>query len=99
MGKVLETRFNINIIGFALFFSYLVMRQLQSFFGKPFLRRGIIDLFKIPSECGQASAGKITKSVQRHVEHIMALHKICKVEFTGFLKVGQQTVNAFVNSA
>ena len=99
MGEILEARFNINVVGFALFFSYLVMRQLQSFFSKPFLRRGIIDLFKIPSECGQASAGKITKSVKGHVKHIMAFHKISKVEFTGFLKVGQQAVDAFVNSA
>ena len=60
MGEVFETDFQVDLGWFFLFLIEVVIRQFQSFIGKPFLWRCMEEFSKIPVKGGQAPAGQVT---------------------------------------
>ena len=64
MGEVFKTDLQINLRWLFLFFDQMIMSQLQSFVGQPFLGRGLEQFFKIPVEGGQAPPGQVAQFFQ-----------------------------------
>lgn len=99
MREVLKAHFVAYLYGLLFLFYKLVMRQFQSFFRKPSLRRGMECLPEVALKRCEATTGEVPKLLQRQIEHEVLFHIGGQINFAGLLEIRQHIVNAFVNAS
>src|SRR5690606_18512226 len=99
MGKVFKSRFIINLAWTLFLFRKLIVRRFQPLLCQPTLGGHIVGPLEIPFEGRKTSPGQITELFQGHVEHMVLLHKVGKVDSVGLLKIGQDIVYIPVDRA
>src|SRR6218665_2467449 len=97
MGEIFKSCFVTNIDRFLFLLHKLVMRELQSFPGKPSLWRVVERLFEIPFERCQASSGEVPEFLHREIEHNDPLHIINQIDLTRLFAISDHSIEFFVH--
>src|SRR5689334_8028741 len=97
MREILESHLQINVNRSPSLLSNLMMSERQSLSCQPLLWCALKCLSKIPIEGRQTSPREIAEFLQRQIEHVVAFHKLRKLDLSRFFEVCEDVIHTGID--